>query len=169
MPFGKKFNFKKQPSQKQVEAFFTGWVQYITKKENLQGIINIDLAICMEAVNRYYEDLYRYETISSIGDQNIFKRMGHFAFWVRKLHPLNFSPKEGDIISVKTAPFINEHSAFIIACICIEMETCIQIKFDENFVQDFIFHLRYKSVSPHSLSMLFHALYGKDISRIRIS
>lgn len=169
MPFGKEYHFKNQPTPLQIEDFFSQWIKYMTKSENLKGTIDIDMAICEELVYRYYEDLYRYETISYIKDQNIFKRMGHIAFWTRKLHPLKLYPEQGDTLSEKIAPFVNERFAFMLACICIEMETCIQIKFDENFIQDFIYHLRYKSVSPHSLSMLFHALYGKGIERIRVS
>jgi hypothetical protein len=170
MPFGNNFDCHNQPNQEQIQTLFKGYLTIFSEHMGeIQGELSIDEAICQELVNRYYEDLSRYNTFSDIKDQDIFKRMGHWAFWVRKLHPLKLVPQKNHTLSESLAPFVNERFSLLIASINCGLDQCVTVKYTNKFIEDFLFHFRYKSVSPHSLSLLFHALYSNKIEHLAMT
>lgn len=99
-------------------------------------------------------------TLGSISDgPNEFKKVGHYAFWVRKLKPFTVEvhPKNTDGEKLPGGFYFNEFVAFIMAADLLGMHGH-KIKDDLDFIQDVVATMRYSSCSPSTLTLMFQAM-----------
>jgi len=124
------------------------------------GDIEIDGGVFEEMVQCYYEDLARIPERSGPREPDQFKQKAFYAFWIRKLKPINL---KGALSLPGTKKYwINE----VIAIFMVLWELDINIQkqdsfstMNSDFLNDLLCFFRYKSVSPHALCLVFRGLY----------
>lgn len=158
----------------------------VRRVENHLGlIILVDLKALGECVIKANETLGQLKT-AGVSDPNIFKRAGHFAYWIRKLKPFSlykpdemhrlfsdlgkgdeeikaFLPKAnfGSFASSSASwLFINELIAVFLACGMVEklLTPPIKLQLSPSLICDWVVGLRYDAYSPNSLAILCESL-----------
>ncbi|PKN39064.1 MAG: hypothetical protein CVU62_02380 [Deltaproteobacteria bacterium HGW-Deltaproteobacteria-2] len=159
------FSYGKPPSVEFIKNFFDKHLPQFSDDLGLGKNVKfeIDLSIGQQVFLKYLEDMDIYDRYSEIKCPNVYKKMGHLAFWIRKLKPIKSLENVTD--SKEFIPIINEIFAISLAFLYCnydtnnpKLKTNPEITSDQW--QDLLLYLRYKSVSPHSLMMLLLFTYG---------
>lgn len=157
------FTLDSPPDSEFIHNFFNSHVPYFASYFNFKPDckIQIDYNVAEEVIQRYLEDMDCYDRYSDIGEPNVFKRLGHLAFWIRKLKPIKtVTPADASPI----VPVINEAIALLIAFLYCDYSpdnprVSYSIVLSDNQWRDVMGYLRYKSVSPHSMWMILSSIY----------
>ena len=168
MPFGPSFNSGNLPNATQSKDWFIGHIGPLL--ENL-GIakdlsVYIDALVAQDVVKCYFDDMDRYTKYSPIDHPNIYKKMGHLAFWIRKLKPII----KVEPINEELSHRINEIFALTLAMFYCKFGTENVQKLGKDPIisdklwHDLLYFFRYKSVSPHALTMLLNAIYSVEFT-----
>lgn len=163
MPFDPKYNSKNLPDASYVNNWFKGHIGPFMKdfRFNPDSRVQIDSTVAQDVVRCFFDDMDRYDTYSGITNPSIFKKMGHLAFWIRKLKPIStVEPTDPQF-----GHQINETFALTLAMFYCNLATeNPQLgntpEISPHLWHDLLFFFRYKSVSPHSLTMLLNAMYS---------
>ena len=169
MPFSI-FSYEKPPTLAQIKEFSRSHLEFFAKSCDFDADaeFNIILSIAQEVINNYLEDMDRYTRYNKIPEPNVFKKMGHLAFWIRKLKPIA-SAKSNK--SAELIPFINETFAVLTALFyCDYAPENPQASYKQSHAgysqtltkdqwNDLLVYLRYRSVSPHSLMMILSFMH----------
>ena len=163
MPFSGKYG--NPPSIKVIQKFFNAHAKPFADQFGFTKVI-IDFGVAEDVVHKYLEDMDRYERYSQIPDPNVFKRMGHLAFWIRKLKPI----KMVEPSTLPIAPLVNEAFALLIAFLYCDYapenpKVSKTTALTDDQWNDLLVYLRYKSVSPHSLMMMLLMMYCTDFKK----
>ncbi len=139
---------------KQVRDFFGGWVKEFKYCQGITAEISVDDSIAYDVCHRYVEDIKRFKIFNGLDTLEITKRMAFLAFWIRKLKPLYYKKPCDDF----PGTYLNEHFGLTVALISCEIGCPFPIKMNDRFYADLLHEFRYKSVSPHSLNIIFKAI-----------
>lgn len=168
MPFGPTFSSENLPDSDHVTRWFIGHIEPLLENLGLPGDINVhmDALVAQDVVRCYFDDMDRYTKYSPIDHPNIYKKMGHLAFWIRKLKPITKVEPIGEELGQR----INEIFALTLAMFYCKFGTENTKKLGKDPIigdklwHDLLFFFRYKSVSPHALTMLLNAIYSVEFS-----
>jgi hypothetical protein len=138
-----------------MRVIFSGWVKVFKVNQGISSEIVIDDSIMFDVCHRYAEDIERLKRFNNLKSLEITKRMAFLAFWIRKLKPLHY---EGNVAEKFPLNYLNEHFGLTVALISLEIGYPFPIKLEQRFYADTLHEFRYKSVSPHSLNIIFKAI-----------
>ena len=125
-----------------------------------------DSYIIDEIVDRYNRDIKRVMVSSLPNGPDIFKQAGYLTFWIRKLKPVVLAPNMR-----KDLNGLNEVFAFLAGLVYIKNrfpdldftgtgeDEKDREKVRDEFCRQFIYNLRYGSLSPSVISQLYVAIY----------
>lgn len=161
MPF-REHDSSNFPDIDYIQRWFDSHVEHFLKDAEFDSKteVTIDLAVAQEVLKMYFSDMDRYKDFSGIDKQSVFKKMGHLAFWIRKLKPItNVEP-----VHPEFGNKVNEIFALTLALLyCNNAQENPRVGLrpilHAGLWHDLLFFFRYKSVSPHALTMLLNAMY----------
>lgn len=168
MPFNR-HDSKNLPDTDYVSRWFECHVTHFltAAKFDPASRVHIDTVVAQEVLKCYFSDMDRYRDYSGIENPCVFKKMGHLAFWIRKLKPIisvdplhpEFGHKVNEIFALSLALFYCNLAP--------ENPRVGQIPLiSRELWHDLLYFFRYKSVSPHALTMLLNAMYSVGFESI---
>lgn len=161
---------------------------FVEQYERCKGIykrgdgVVADERLLHEVIRKTHDDLFRYTQAynftQQINSPNHFKQAGHLAFWLRRLRPLSFDDEAAQVIDghsnmsasylAKASKYLNDEFSLLIgAYISVEGERSEGKEPTRNYLRGDILHdmiviCRYKSVSPHALTLFYRACFDSD-------
>ena len=119
--------------------------------------IFVDEQVFDDVIRNYYQDLQRMAHNQGPSNPDDYKQKAFYAFWIRKLKPIQ-TYRQTPSKKEKINNWANETVAIKIAIT--ELDICYgETDTSSNLMQDLLFYFRYKSVSPHSLYLIFASMY----------
>lgn len=148
-------DFTKNFFERHIDGFVDNFFQ------DKDVLIRVDLSIAMDVLEQYFKDMDKLDQYQDISNPNVFKKMGHLSFWIRKLKPLSIVGKVDPNFSSRN---INEAFAIQLAFLyCDHAPENPKVSktpsISKEFSQDLFYYLRFKSVSPHSVTMLLNSMF----------
>jgi hypothetical protein len=105
-----------------------------------------------------------------------FKRLGHLVFWLRRFSPVigaNETIQDNDLDEKQKkfrkifVNYSNEYPAFDLGFQFCNLYYTVRsgnsstaaVELEPNFVEDMCYFLKYKSVSPHAIAMIYRSIF----------
>jgi len=129
-----------------------------SKVKELQIEIEVDDYILADVIQRWCEEVKKVETVSkNIEFVSSFRVAGFLTFWIRKLKPFYIARYNED--NLQKQIYINEILALVIGLILLYGLSSKKKKINDGAFVRLLTSLRYNSMSPMSVSLIYEYLY----------
>ena len=138
-----------------LRLFFSGWLALFKRGLEITAEIRVDEQVAYDVLYQYVQDRKRIQEFNNIPELESTKCQACLAFWIRKLKPLYYFSDSDPKVGV----YLNELFGLLMAIKYCSYQKARPVVLDERFLGDMLFQFRYKSVSPHSLNMVFQSIF----------
>jgi len=98
---------------------------------------------------------YEFDNYKNGEGPDLFKQAGYICFWIRKLKPIRVIRQNDELPEIRG---INEKCAIWIG-INLLYKSYGKFDFPRDFLDEFIYTLRFRAVSPQSVGLIFWVLF----------